>query len=429
MKSIAKALFSLAFIIHSVQCYSTESLFGRKEIIEDILFMDSIIRTIHPEPFHYTPLQKYDSLKAEVLSDLPDSLSLEKIYLLTAPILASLKDGHSMMLTPYDPLVNYLKANGKVFPLDIYLSNGKIFVKSDYYQNKSFDTNTELISINNMNAASLLSTVLKLFPIELYDNLFYKSIERDFYALLFYITSLKDENIEICLKDSVTTEVYKTKLIPYALYNSNKNKANSKESEYSYHFSEDKNKVYVKLMNFLPSSNYYSFIDSLFTDLDNHSVNDMTIDIRGNSGGSSNAVDTLVSYLYADCYKLYSNVYLKISDAVKNKYLQKDSILYAVIKDKQIGNMMPETIVYSCPNRKTKVYNGKIQILVDERTYSGASSFANLMNELGRGTLSGTIGGNNTYFGDFLIFELPHTKLRFTVSTKKFIEYKANASS
>lgn len=422
MKNIVKILFSLVFILLTTSGYAGGTAFTKEQIKDDMAFLDSIIRAVHPAPFYSISKEKYELQKKKLLLSFPDSVSQEKAYLLMAPLLASLKDGHSSMMTPYGPLVDYLKAGGKVFPVDIHLSDGKIFVKADLYRNSLFEENTELTSINGVNSYLIMDSILKLYPVELSEDLYYNTIERDFYILLLYADLLTEENIELGLKRGNNERVYETKMIPYSLYQ--KNKKIEKSSPYSFWVDEHKKEAIVRLKNFLPSDRYYSFIDSLFNTVEQKKVRSLILDIRGNSGGSSDAVDTLMSHLYKGYYNLYSETYLKISEATKNKYLKRDPCFYAVIKNKPLGDLIREDIksTYSC---RPNVYMGILKIWVDKSTYSGAASFANLVKELKLGTVSGICGGRNLYFGDFIVFELPNTKLQFSVSTKKFIEYIA----
>lgn len=422
MKDILKILISLVVLCLPALACAEKDVFKKEQIEQDIVFLDSILRAVHPDPFYFTSEEKYERLKDELLLSLPDSASQEKAYLLIAPLLASLKDGHSLMMTPYGPLVEYLKGGGKVFPIDIRLADGKIFVKTDLYKNRSFEENTELTSVNGVDARRIMSSLLKLYPVELSEDLYYKTLERDFYILLLYAGLFTEERIELGLKNAGGESVYETEMMPYSSYS--KNKTTEEIPPYTFSIKKPEKEATVRLKNFLPSEKYYSFIDSLFDVIRQEKIRSLILDIRGNSGGSSDAVDTLMSHLYKGRYNLYNEAYVKISEAVKKKYQKRDTSFYALIKDKPLGDLVPEEMesTYSC---KPDVYTGPLEVWVDERTYSGAASFANLIKELKRGKVRGISGGRNLYFGDFLFFELPRTKLLFAVSTKKFREYIA----
>lgn len=421
MKQIFRILSGILYLLPVVTAYSKDHPLKKEQIIEDIVYLDSMIRTVHPDPFYYTSSDTYHSLKDNILANLQDSLSVEKAYLTVAPLLASLRDGHSMMLIPYDPLVSYLKAGGKIFPIDIYMNHDKLFVRYDCHTQLKFDDDTEILAINNINISDLLSAIYKLYPVEVYKNLFYKSIERDFYLLLLYMESLKTENIQLKLRQDEQLISYDTRLIPYAVYTSYQ-KGQSIPANYLYTLTANESIAEIKIGSFMPTPAYYQFIDSVFSDLQNHPIKNMIIDIRGNSGGSSAAVDSLLCYLYPDSFRIYSEAYLKISEDVKKKYQSKNETQYARIKDKKPGEIIPERMSGTISN-KSDIYTGPLKILADEATYSGAASFANLITQVGRGDVSGRVGSHTTYFGDFLFFTLPNTGFTFTISTKKFINY------
>lgn len=65
-------------------------------------------------------------------------------------------------------------------------------------------------------------------------------------------------------------------------------------------------------------------------------------------------------------------------------------------------------------NRKeANLYRGKIIVLVNNKTYSGASSFAHVMNKLGIASVEVETGCPTVYFGNFLPFTLPNSKIDY----------------
>lgn len=108
MKDIFKIIISVVCVLLAFTVYTQNNKFSKEQVVGDLLFMDSIIRAVHPDPFYETPLFCYTYLKDSVISNFLDSLNLETAYLSIAPLLAALRDGHSMMMAPYDPLVTLL---------------------------------------------------------------------------------------------------------------------------------------------------------------------------------------------------------------------------------------------------------------------------------------------------------------------------------
>lgn len=72
--------------------------------------------------------------------------------------------------------------------------------------------------------------------------------------------------------------------------------------------------------------------------------------------------------------------------------------------------------------KETNLYRGNITILVNDKTYSGASTFAHKMQELGIAKIKGETGCPNVYFGNFLPFTLPNSKIEYFITFAKFFE-------
>lgn len=71
---------------------------------------------------------------------------------------------------------------------------------------------------------------------------------------------------------------------------------------------------------------------------------------------------------------------------------------------------------------ETNLYHGKITILVNNKTYSGASTFAHTMRNLGIARVEGETGCPAVYFGNYLPFTLPNSKIDYYISISKFYE-------
>lgn len=64
-------------------------------------------------------------------------------------------------------------------------------------------------------------------------------------------------------------------------------------------------------------------------------------------------------------------------------------------------------------------------MLINENTYSAASTFAGVIKKFRLGKIIGATqtGGTIKYYGDFLFFKLPNSKMKFFISPKEFIQY------
>ncbi len=206
-----------------------------------------------------------------------------------------------------------------------------------------------------------------------------------------------------------------------------KNKFYPKQTEKKYDLLFCDNCAYLKIKSFANNKTLSDFLSNAFDTIKINKAENLIIDVRDNFGGASRCVDTLLSYLTNTQYQQYQAIGVKISDAIKQKYKIKDTTLFNKIKDKNNGQMFyysDDMLSKKVVNRNHK-FNGKVFVLINENTYSAAATFAGVVKEFNLGKIIGTAetGGTIEYFGDFLFFGLPNTKMRFFVSPKIFKQY------
>lgn len=72
--------------------------------------------------------------------------------------------------------------------------------------------------------------------------------------------------------------------------------------------------------------------------------------------------------------------------------------------------------------KEVNLYHGKTTILVNNKTYSGASTLAHTMKNLGIASVVGETGCPDVYFGNYLSFSLPNSKIDYYITFAKFYE-------
>ena len=71
---------------------------------------------------------------------------------------------------------------------------------------------------------------------------------------------------------------------------------------------------------------------------------------------------------------------------------------------------------------KADIYKGAVTVLVNESTYSGASTFASTIKKSHAGKVLGETGCPTVYFGNYMSFTLPNSRLEYYISLNKFYE-------
>ncbi|MCF2690801.1 hypothetical protein I6E64_17365, partial [Bacteroides fragilis] len=102
---------------------------------------------------------------------------------------------------------------------------------------------------------------------------------------------------------------------------------------------------------------------------------------------------------------------------------QKHPETYEEIKNLPDGSLFAIQDSSVAGNRdKADIYKGTVTVLVNETTYSGASTFASAIKKSHAGKILGETGCPNVYFGNYMSFTLPNSRLEYYVSLNKFYE-------
>ena len=417
MKSILKIGFSVLLSFLSFLAFGASDKFSKTQILSDAAYLDSLIRAVHPDPFYRISEKEYEALKSRSLQSLGDSCDLVEAFKTLAPVLACLRDSHSSMDISADPWIGYARAGGKLFPLVTRIMEKRVWLEYDCSNGHSFPESTELLSINDLPTADLMERILEWYPIEEDPDIFYDYIARELYVHLFYLDVLKNDRLRLTLRQGDRIEAYETNLVSFSAIRDHLYGQQRPVFQYTIGGADT---AKVRVGSFMPTEAYFHFLDSVFMDIQRVTPRFLVIDVRGNAGGSSSAVDALISYLYPDSFSIYSHIDLKVSEGVKERYEKRPE--YAFVMDQPVGTLIEQPVEWKMSDRPN-IYSGPLEVWLDGATNSGAASFSSWISRAGRGCLVGKIGYPPVYFGDFLIFKLPNTGLTSNISTKKFMNY------
>ena len=142
---------------------------------------------------------------------------------------------------------------------------------------------------------------------------------------------------------------------------------------------------------------YCSTVAAFFRRVDSFGIENVIVDLRGNTGGNSLVANEFLRYLDVDQYRAWDC-------AVRYGWYLK------WYRDQVYVN-----------DRAEPTFDGSLYVLTDLNTFSSGMDFAMLVADNDLGTLVGEPCGNlPDSYGDLLRFLLPNSKLRFNVSYKKW---------
>lgn len=202
-----------------------------------------------------------------------------------------------------------------------------------------------------------------------------------------------------------------------------KRQSKNKLENFICNFSPNNTKATLIIRNIYQETELKEFCDSIFKEINLRKIPEIIIDLRNNTGGSSQCVERLISYFPHPDYTLYSQSQIKVSAYSKAYNKDRHPKIYHqicnlpdgelfVIKDTPVKNNLEDT----------NLYRGKTTVLVNNKTYSGASTLAHTMKKLGIASVEGETGCPTVYFGNFLPFTLPNSKIDYYITFAKFYE-------
>lgn len=393
--------------------------FGQKEfsesmLKEDLLFYKTKLEQNHPNLYLYTSKEKinifFDSLYNSINHPLNETDFFQRITT-TSDII---KDGHTLIL-PSNNFIEYHNTQNKFLPFQIGLTDQKLYIKMNCTITKQLEDGSIIDSINGVSADNIIQSLLKRQVRDgnnlSYANWILDTYFREYYSYTFghpdtfRLSYIKDNysytiRTPALMKDSI----YHYRKKRYPLFNSEN--AIGKGIYLSYDTSKQLAILTIKdfhtdVLRSEYKQNFTKEIQNIFEELLAKKTSNLVIDLRNNQGGDVENGVYLLKYLVAKPFKVV-NEYQK----VKNGSLSKG-------KGPSMG--------FHSPNAKQ--FKGQIYVLLNGGSFSNSVIFSSCLRENTTAIFVGTeSGGNpNVLAGYAKDFELPNTKIKVQVPTKRFI--------
>lgn len=403
--------------------------FGQKlspaQQISDFDDLCSKLESVHPDLYLYQSKKEYENNKMKIKASMTDSIKISDFYFKIAPFIANIKDGHSMMLPPItSDFVSYVKKDGKTMPLRIKAVENVFVVDYPIVMNSGFNEGDTIFSINGVDSKDILKKAYDLWGSEK-DNGIKEAAVNTYLSLLFWHMYRWDDSYVFMVKHGNTIEKKHLEGVPQSMAMKVRRErlSKNKPESFSCKFSSDYTQATLIIRNVYNEKALKEFCDSVFKEINYRKIPEIIIDMRNNTGSSSQCVERLISYFPHPEYVLYSKSQIKVSTYSKAYNKEMHPEIYSQICNIPDGELfvVKESLIED--NRKeANLYRGKIIVLVNNKTYSGASSFAHVMNKLGIASVEGETGCPTVYFGNFLPFTLPNSKIDYYITFAKFYE-------
>ncbi|MEM9928533.1 MAG: S41 family peptidase [Bacteroidota bacterium] len=364
------------------------------------------IKEKHPFPASLKGLAALEAARTQVQSKIEtavagqDSITYAAFMELMAPLQQVTDCGHLILEPHFDSLENQaLREN--VLPLEMTLMpDGRhVLYKGLKTTLDSFPPGTEVLTLGGKPIGPLLASMAPFSGLNDQGNNAASRLKVIRFPSLFYQWHYGlHPRVELQLRD-VAGEVH-DRIIEgvHRPYVDPKKVATDINKTLSFRFSEDGKTGILKIKKFsaykFKNGNYYRFIRHVFDTLRQTNTDQLVIDIRDNTGGSSGRINALYRYFAKKPFKFSSQAIVtgparaQPGEPVKIARLRATG---AVSKsERKVQKALTKTIK---PFKKKFRFTGKVVVLINEISFSASGIFARYVQASGRGKLVGMTAG------------------------------------
>ncbi|WBV58656.1 S41 family peptidase [Chryseobacterium daecheongense] len=428
-------VFSLLSFFTSLFSQYSISEINKDAYLKDFDIATAILLNQHPNPYRFRSKEaiakKLDSLRKVIEKD-PSYINFN----INNPGRV-LGDGHISFIPDSNYHEDYLNST-YFFPLITYVNNGNVYVNADNKYN--IEVGSKLLEINNRSVAD----ILKQIPEQADGNIKVEDLDISMYVS--FINENKDHTFTIKYQ-ALNGEQKKASLegITFTRFNYESRHAVlpiDVSSEiygiFGYEISPDTFYLSVRSFSY-DESFFYEKLKKYFQKIKNKKYKNLVVDIRNNSGGSVTNIPLLYSFMSKE--KIFTNSYKygsKVIDINYSDYLidpqtdryysEKDirdsnNFMRQRFDKSEKGdyyfgnNRLDDTYIKNYP-RDGLFFDGKVVLLINNRTFSAATYFASLFKKEKRGEIVGKETGSCSNFTTaawFLTYKLPNTKMTISI--------------
>jgi len=403
--------------------------FSKKEILKDIQYIRSALH-IHPALYDYISEQELNKKFASAEQQVKDGMSKREVYNLLAPVISSIKDGHTSLTIPNDYVSVHKKKGGTFFPYRVHFKNGKTYTVNAC---EPIPQGSEILSVNNIPAERICANLTDNCS-ALLDAYKYSRIGASYPKLLFNTYNFKDK-FEVEYVDINTGKKSVANINGTSLTYSKSKRFDFKEIEKGVGYLEV-NSLYLRGWSDLAEMDLK--IDTLFNTINSKGIEHLIIDIRNNGGGSDMMVKQFIKHLTDKPYALVRKQISFHLSREGRKFMRKERRSVAntlffplfpffswerklYFSRKEISEMLSFEDKKPEPVADSLMFKGKLYAIYNTNTFSSANEMANVLSSYDIAETYGTeTGCPVVQSGELKYVYTKNTLLCLSVSQKKF---------
>jgi len=451
---------------------------SEKKLKSDVDYAYRKLQKLHPDLYWYIGKKeldfKFDSLKSTITSPMTSN----DFYLKLSPVIASVKHGH-MRLMPLNKKLNRKDrsaqrkfGNTPFSRFDFEMFDNNLYIVKNYSGDSSIKAGTELVTVNNVKPADLISKYTGTFASDGFNQTYLERRSAKAFPQFFYYQNDVTDSVlcELRYKDSLRTVYLKRNTITATVkeerpvkksdleIDKDKEKEKNKKEKikraiqgydritrtYSKNLSflEPDSSIALMKINDFSKGKYKKFYRNAFRQIDSLKTKSLIIDLRDNPGGRIQEIYNLYSYLADSSFSFLdkSEVVSKTS-LLHNNYFRRGPLALLL--------MLPAELVYtgivfikvrkgddhkyyfswthfSSGHPKPCNFKGKVFVLTNGGSFSASCILSSNLKGTRRAVFAGEETGgayNGTVAGIMPYVKLPKSKLNIRLGLARISPY------
>jgi C-terminal processing protease CtpA/Prc len=274
--------------------------FNVQPLQEDFVYLRNQLENNHPKLYLYYPKATFDGFFDEAYASIDKPMTEAQFFRLLAPIVAKVKCGHTF-IDFSETFKSQRRSNSRLFPLGVVFLNGKAYIYQNYSSRIGIILGSEILSINRVPISTILGQLLDRISADGNTlTLKYHKIKRQFFQLYSDLIDAPDRFELQCIAPGENRQ-YSLSLeaLPYNQVWNAFQALNPDGNNLSIEINENSSTAIITVRTFSSGAqpNFREVLRNYFQDIINRNIENLVIDLRGNSGGDPEYSADIISHL------------------------------------------------------------------------------------------------------------------------------------
>ena len=303
-----------------------DSIIPAKYLKQDLEILRNGILNTHQNPFTYCSLEEIDEAYEQALLKVENGQYYLDFAKTCGEFLKVFKDSHTSV--NFSGLYGYLKSEeARVLNIKIKTLDGKQFLMID--KDEVLSPGLELIEINGVSVNHIWDEISSIGVYEGDSDMGFIRITDAIFPYLVQMGVRVKQVNQLKLRNPETDEIETVEIPGYTFKELKKKSKKNSYEPYEFWVDHNYSMAYLRISTFAHNKRpkFYKFLRQSYNRVLSSGVQNLVLDLRGNTGGLINRAEMLIS-MFSDSTSLFA----KDNDCKANRSLQ-SSITTISIKD------------------------------------------------------------------------------------------------